>query len=314
MLRYAGMPLRRDEGPRMPCAQALQQPRRRRHNPLVCLPPAGASAGPCERPACCCRGHGLRAACGPPPAEQAACSRRRRSHRSNSGSGRRRRGLQAAGAAHRRRSSRRSCSSSAACAAARCSWCSPRATPPGGTCVAAVPTLTIRWLRCLRVQGYKRRQQLKHLRIPGFLCLDLPAPLPPLPLALAAPRTRAWWWAASWSTRAASCCAAAASSRSAACGPCPQARRRRGCAAQALSAAAVGPRLPLCQLPSCILLPAPPPIHLCPAGYLECGESSAQGAARETWEEAGARVTVDAPFAHYDIPGISQVQARGAGA
>ncbi|PSC68287.1 Nudix hydrolase chloroplastic [Micractinium conductrix] len=43
-----------------------------------------------------------------------------------------------------------------------------------------------------------------------------------------------------------------------------------------------------------------------PAGYLECGESTAAGAARETWEEAGARVDLDAPYVHFDIPGISQ--------
>lgn len=44
-----------------------------------------------------------------------------------------------------------------------------------------------------------------------------------------------------------------------------------------------------------------------PAGYLECGESTAAGAARETWEEAGAAVHIDAPYCTFDIPGISQV-------
>ncbi|KAL4430953.1 hypothetical protein ABPG75_006209 [Micractinium tetrahymenae] len=44
-----------------------------------------------------------------------------------------------------------------------------------------------------------------------------------------------------------------------------------------------------------------------PAGYLECGESTAAGAARETWEEAGAHVEIDAPYCTWDIPGISQV-------
>ncbi|KAL4859456.1 Nudix hydrolase 23 [Chlorella vulgaris] len=43
-----------------------------------------------------------------------------------------------------------------------------------------------------------------------------------------------------------------------------------------------------------------------PAGYLECGESSAEGAARECLEEAGAHVEIDGPFCHYDIPAISQ--------
>ncbi|KAK9839840.1 hypothetical protein WJX81_005356 [Elliptochloris bilobata] len=43
-----------------------------------------------------------------------------------------------------------------------------------------------------------------------------------------------------------------------------------------------------------------------PAGYLELGEGSAAGAARETWEEAGARVEVLAPYSHFDIPIIGQ--------
>jgi hypothetical protein len=44
-----------------------------------------------------------------------------------------------------------------------------------------------------------------------------------------------------------------------------------------------------------------------PAGYLELHESSAEGAARETWEEARAKVTVLGPYAHLDIPVIGQV-------
>ncbi|BDA50853.1 probable phosphatase NudJ at N-terminal half [Coccomyxa sp. Obi] len=43
-----------------------------------------------------------------------------------------------------------------------------------------------------------------------------------------------------------------------------------------------------------------------PAGFLEMGESSAAGAARETWEEANARVEILAPYAHWDIPVIGQ--------
>ena len=43
-----------------------------------------------------------------------------------------------------------------------------------------------------------------------------------------------------------------------------------------------------------------------PAGFLELRESTAAGAARETWEEAGARVEVGAPFMHLDIPAIGQ--------
>lgn len=43
-----------------------------------------------------------------------------------------------------------------------------------------------------------------------------------------------------------------------------------------------------------------------PAGFLELGESTAQGAARETLEEAGASIEIQAPYAHYDIVGIGQ--------
>ncbi|HEX7479209.1 MAG TPA: NUDIX hydrolase [Polyangiales bacterium] len=43
-----------------------------------------------------------------------------------------------------------------------------------------------------------------------------------------------------------------------------------------------------------------------PAGFLELGESAAQGAVRETHEEAGARVEIVAPYAHFDIPHIGQ--------
>mmetsp|Transcript_904 Transcript_904/g.2773 ORF Transcript_904/g.2773 Transcript_904/m.2773 type:complete len:292 (-) Transcript_904:501-1376(-) len=43
-----------------------------------------------------------------------------------------------------------------------------------------------------------------------------------------------------------------------------------------------------------------------PAGYLELSESTAEGAARETREEACADVRIIAPFAHYDIPVIGQ--------
>jgi ADP-ribose/FAD diphosphatase len=43
-----------------------------------------------------------------------------------------------------------------------------------------------------------------------------------------------------------------------------------------------------------------------PAGFLELGESTVEGAVRETFEEAGARVQVTAPYAHFDIPHIGQ--------
>ncbi len=44
-----------------------------------------------------------------------------------------------------------------------------------------------------------------------------------------------------------------------------------------------------------------------PAGYLELSESTEQGAVREVWEEARARVEVDALLAIYNLPIISQV-------
>jgi ADP-ribose pyrophosphatase YjhB (NUDIX family) len=43
-----------------------------------------------------------------------------------------------------------------------------------------------------------------------------------------------------------------------------------------------------------------------PAGFLELGESTVQGAVRETMEEAGALVQVIAPYVHFDIPHIGQ--------
>ncbi|KAF8073126.1 NUDT23 [Scenedesmus sp. PABB004] len=43
-----------------------------------------------------------------------------------------------------------------------------------------------------------------------------------------------------------------------------------------------------------------------PAGFLEIGESSAAGAARETLEEANAAVEVLRPYSHLDIPAIGQ--------
>lgn len=43
-----------------------------------------------------------------------------------------------------------------------------------------------------------------------------------------------------------------------------------------------------------------------PAGYMEIGESAAEGAKRETQEEAGAEVEVSSSFAQLDIPLIGQ--------
>jgi ADP-ribose pyrophosphatase YjhB (NUDIX family) len=44
------------------------------------------------------------------------------------------------------------------------------------------------------------------------------------------------------------------------------------------------------------------------AGYLELGETPVDGARREAWEEACARIDIDALLGVYHIPRISQVQ------
>jgi ADP-ribose pyrophosphatase YjhB (NUDIX family) len=44
-----------------------------------------------------------------------------------------------------------------------------------------------------------------------------------------------------------------------------------------------------------------------PAGYLETGESTVGGAMREAYEEACARIEIDALLAVYDVPRIGQV-------
>ncbi|MFQ6017269.1 MAG: NUDIX domain-containing protein [Kiloniellaceae bacterium] len=45
-----------------------------------------------------------------------------------------------------------------------------------------------------------------------------------------------------------------------------------------------------------------------PAGYLELHESPAEGARREAWEEARAKLEIDQLLAVYSIPQISQIQ------
>ncbi|TVR95920.1 MAG: NUDIX domain-containing protein [Rhodospirillales bacterium] len=45
-----------------------------------------------------------------------------------------------------------------------------------------------------------------------------------------------------------------------------------------------------------------------PAGFMELDETTAEGAVREVWEEARARVTVQGLVGIYEIPRISQVQ------
>ncbi len=44
-----------------------------------------------------------------------------------------------------------------------------------------------------------------------------------------------------------------------------------------------------------------------PAGFMENGETTAQGAMRETWEEACARVEIHSLYTLYNLPHIDQV-------
>lgn len=44
-----------------------------------------------------------------------------------------------------------------------------------------------------------------------------------------------------------------------------------------------------------------------PAGFMENGETTAQGAIRETWEEACAHVEISALYTLYNLPHINQV-------
>ncbi|HSG87604.1 MAG TPA: NUDIX hydrolase [Pseudomonadales bacterium] len=44
-----------------------------------------------------------------------------------------------------------------------------------------------------------------------------------------------------------------------------------------------------------------------PAGYMENGETSAEGAVRETWEEARANVELDGLYTLFNLPHIDQI-------
>jgi ADP-ribose pyrophosphatase YjhB (NUDIX family) len=44
-----------------------------------------------------------------------------------------------------------------------------------------------------------------------------------------------------------------------------------------------------------------------PAGFMENGETTAEGAVRETWEEAGARVELGQLYTLFNLPHINQV-------
>lgn len=44
-----------------------------------------------------------------------------------------------------------------------------------------------------------------------------------------------------------------------------------------------------------------------PAGFMENDETAAEGALRETLEEAGARIELDAPFSMISVPRVNQV-------
>jgi ADP-ribose pyrophosphatase YjhB (NUDIX family) len=44
-----------------------------------------------------------------------------------------------------------------------------------------------------------------------------------------------------------------------------------------------------------------------PAGFMENGESTGEGATRETVEEAGARIRLGEPFSIIDVPQIEQI-------
>ncbi|KAL3695412.1 hypothetical protein R1sor_009488 [Riccia sorocarpa] len=63
----------------------------------------------------------------------------------------------------------------------------------------------------------------------------------------------------------------------------------------------------VCTVCNAVHYENPKMVSTLPAGYMEIGESAAEGAARETWEEACAEVEVLGLFAHLDIPFIGQV-------
>jgi len=58
----------------------------------------------------------------------------------------------------------------------------------------------------------------------------------------------------------------------------------------------VNPRIIVCAIPATL-----------PAGFMENGESTGEGAERETMEEAGARIALGEPFSILDVPQVEQV-------
>ena len=70
------------------------------------------------------------------------------------------------------------------------------------------------------------------------------------------------------------------------------------------SVCSFGDRLLLCRR----AIPPRSGFWTIPAGYLELGETAEEGAAREAWEEARARIELDGLLAVYSVARIGQVQ------
>ena len=70
------------------------------------------------------------------------------------------------------------------------------------------------------------------------------------------------------------------------------------------SVCTLGDRLLLCRR----AIPPSRGLWTIPAGYLENGETAEEGARREAWEEATAKITLEGLIAVYSIKRIDQVQ------